>query len=143
MLRIKTLRKALSALMAAAVAAVGIGLNAEIFSAKNTVSAAILGDLNSDGIVNADDVNVLQNYLIKKSGELSDISLDLNNDNTVSWRLKRVKTVDFGTLFDLVYSIELKNDVDQKKFIDSIRTLNGNLNVTLILYKYDDQIYAK
>ena len=65
------------------------------------------------------------------------------NANTVSWRLKRVKTVDFGTLFDLVYSIELKNDVDQKKFIDSIRTLNGNLNVTLSLYKYDDQIYAK
>ena len=94
MLRIKTLRKALSALMAAAVAAVGIGLNAEIFSAKNTVSAAILGDLNSDGIVNADDVNVLQNYLIKKSGELSDISLDLNNDNTVNVfdliKLKRI-----------------------------------------------------
>lgn len=60
-----------------------------------------------------------------------------------SWRLNRVKTVDFGTLFDLVYSIEMKNGVDQKKFIDSIRTLNGNLNVTLILYKYDDQIYAK
>ena len=80
--------------MAAAVAAVGIGLNAEIFSAKNTVSAAILGDLNSDGIVNADDVNVLQNYLIKKSGELSDISLDLNNDNTVNVfdliKLKRI-----------------------------------------------------
>ncbi len=65
------------------------------------------------------------------------------DENTASWRLKRVKTVDFGTLFDLVYSIELKNDTDQKKFIDSIRTLNGNLNVTLILYKYDDQIYAK
>ena len=60
-----------------------------------------------------------------------------------SWHLKRVKTVDFGTLFDLVYSIELKNNVDQKKFIDSLRTLNGNLNITLILYKYDDQIYAK
>lgn len=65
------------------------------------------------------------------------------NEYTEAWRLKRVKTVDFGTLFDLVYSIELKNDIDQKKFIDSIRTLNGNLNVTLILYKYDDQIYAK
>lgn len=65
------------------------------------------------------------------------------NEYTTSWRLNRVKTVDFGTLFDLVYSIELKNDIDQKKFIDSIRTLNGNLNVTLILYKYDEQIYAK
>lgn len=65
------------------------------------------------------------------------------NENTISWHLKRVKTIDFGTLFDLVYSIELKNDIDQKKFIDAIRTLNGNLNVTLILYKYDDQVYAK
>ncbi len=65
------------------------------------------------------------------------------NEYTEVWRLKRVKTVDFGTLFDLVYSIELKNNVDQKKFIDSIRTLNGNLNVTLILYKYDEQVYAK
>ncbi len=68
---------------------------------------------------------------------------DILNANTASWHLKRVKTIDFGTLFDLVYSIELNNDTDQKKFIDSIRTLNGNLNVTLILYKYDDQIYAK
>jgi hypothetical protein len=65
------------------------------------------------------------------------------NENTVSWHLKRVKTVDFGTLFDLVYSIELKDGIDQKKFIDSIRTLNGNLNVTLILYKYNDQVYEK
>lgn len=65
------------------------------------------------------------------------------DENTTNWKLQRVKTVDFGTLFDLVYGIELKNDVDQKKFIDSIRTLNGNLNVTLILYKYDDHIYMK
>lgn len=62
-------------------------------------------------------------------------------DNTTQWRLRRVKTTDFGTLFDLVYSIKIKNDIDQKKFIDDIRALNGNLNVTLVLYKYDDQIY--
>ena len=55
--------------------------------------------------------------------------------------LRRVKTTDFGTLFDLVYSIRLRTDADQKKFIDDIRALNGNLNVTLVLYKYDDQIY--
>ena len=60
---------------------------------------------------------------------------------TVFWHLRRVKTTDFGTLFDLVYSIRIKTDVDQKKFIDEIRTLNGNLNVTLVLYRYDDQIY--
>lgn len=60
---------------------------------------------------------------------------------TDSFILRRVKTTDFGTLFDLVYSVSVKNDTDQKKFIDEIRALNGNLNVTLVLYKYDDQIY--
>ena len=60
---------------------------------------------------------------------------------TTSWLLRRVKTTDFGTLFDLVYSVRVKNDADQKKFIDDIRALNGNLNVTLVLYRYDDQIY--
>ena len=60
---------------------------------------------------------------------------------TTEWKLRRVKTTDFGTLFDLVYDIHVKQDIDQKKFIDEIRTLNGNLNVTLVLYRYDDQIY--
>ena len=60
---------------------------------------------------------------------------------TTHYLLRRVKTTDFGTLFDLVYSVRVKNDIDQKKFIDELRTLNGNLNITLVLYKYDDQIY--
>ena len=60
---------------------------------------------------------------------------------TSAWTLRRVKTTDFGTLFDLIYDIRIKHDADQKKFIDEIRTLNGNLNVTLVLYRYDDQIY--
>ena len=60
---------------------------------------------------------------------------------TTNYVLRRVKTTDFGTLFDLIYSIRVKTDADQKKFIDEIRALNGNLNVTLVLYKYDDQIY--
>ncbi len=60
---------------------------------------------------------------------------------TTAWLLRRVKTTDFGTLFDLVYSVRVKTDADQKKFIDDIRALNGNLNVTLVLYRYDDQIY--
>lgn len=60
---------------------------------------------------------------------------------TTRFLLRRVKTTDFGTLFDLVYSIRIRKDADQKKLIDEIRTLNGNLNVTLVLYRYDDQIY--
>jgi hypothetical protein len=63
--------------------------------------------------------------------------------NTTSWRLKKVKTTNFGSLFDLVYSIEIKNDIDQKKFIDDLRKLNGNLTVILSFFKYEDAIYDK
>ena len=68
---------------------------------------------------------------------------DVLNENTASWHLKRVKTTNFGSLFELVYSIQLKNQVDQKKFMDDLRKLNGNLTVILSLYRYEDQVYDK
>lgn len=61
---------------------------------------------------------------------------------TSTWKLKRVKTTEFGTLFELIYSVEINNTANQKQFIDELRTLNGNLNITLVLYKYDDKVYA-
>lgn len=65
------------------------------------------------------------------------------NKNTTSWKLKRVKTTNFGSLFELVYSIEMMNGADQKQFIDDLRKLNGNLTVILTLYKYNDMVYDK
>lgn len=59
-----------------------------------------------------------------------------------SWNLQRVKTTEFGSLFDLVFNVEVKDSADQKKFLDELRTLNGNLNITLVLNKKDDKIYA-
>ena len=66
---------------------------------------------------------------------------EILNQNTTSWKLRRVKTTNFGSLFELVYSVEMKNTVDQKAFIDQIRTLNGNLTVVLTLFRYDDKVY--
>lgn len=68
---------------------------------------------------------------------------DILAESTTSWHLKRVKTTNFGSLFELIYSIQLKNDVDQKKFMDEIRKRNGNLTVILSLYCYEDQVYDK
>lgn len=49
----------------------------------------------------------------------------------VSHQLQRVKTTDFGTLFELTYLVKLKPDIDQKEFLDELRVRNGNLNITL------------
>ena len=62
---------------------------------------------------------------------------------TSSWNFHRVKTVDFGSLYEVVYYIELKNDSDRKKFMDEVRTLNGNLTVTLIVRQFSNKLYEQ
>ena len=58
---------------------------------------------------------------------------DILNEYTDSWKLRRIQTTDFGTVFELIYIVKLKKGVDRKQFMDKIRCKNGNLNVTLNL----------
>ncbi len=45
--------------------------------------------------------------------------------------LERVKTTDFGQLFELTYVIKLKKSVSEKALIDAIRAKNANLEVSM------------
>ena len=56
-------------------------------------------------------------------------------------KLRRVKTTNFGTLFELIYSVDVNDDIDQKKFIDELRALNGNMTINLVFFRYDDKVY--
>ena len=58
---------------------------------------------------------------------------DIMKNYTNSYKLQKVKTTDFGSLFELVYDITLKNDASSKEFIDKLRCRNGNLNIVLNL----------
>lgn len=62
---------------------------------------------------------------------------DILDSDTVHWRLSKVKTSDFGTMFELIYRLKLKNNVQTKDFLDKIRCRNGNLNIT-ITYSADE-----
>lgn len=65
------------------------------------------------------------------------------NRYTKFHKLRRVKTTNFGTLFELIYSVDVNEDIDQKKFIDELRALNGNMTINLVFFKYDDKVYEK
>lgn len=54
---------------------------------------------------------------------------DLLEQYTKRYELVRVRTTNMGTLFELSYQIELRQDKISKQFIDDIRCRNGNLNV--------------
>ena len=60
---------------------------------------------------------------------------------TTFHKLRRVKTTNFGTLFELIYSVDVEESLDQKKFVDELRALNGNMTINLVFFRYDDKIY--
>jgi len=67
---------------------------------------------------------------------------DILNKYTDSWSLSRIKTRDFGTLFEVCYNVKLKPSAKQKEFIDELRCRNGNLNISLTLREYEGKSYA-
>ena len=56
--------------------------------------------------------------------------------------IETIRTRDFGALFELNYSIELLEGVNQKQLIDDLRCRNGNLNITLTLNAQSEKVYA-
>lgn len=53
------------------------------------------------------------------------------NQYTTGYELRKVKTTDLGSLYELLYTITMSNEVSQKEFIDALRCRNGNLNIVL------------
>ncbi len=56
---------------------------------------------------------------------------DIFEKFTLSRDLEKVKTTNMGTLYELSYNVKFRKDVNEKEFLDELRTRNGNLNITL------------
>lgn len=65
---------------------------------------------------------------------------DIFKQYTKEYKVLRVKTADFGALFEIIYYISMKDDVKQKEFIDHLRCRNGNLSITLTTRPVEEKI---
>ncbi len=48
-----------------------------------------------------------------------------------NYHINSVKTINLGSLFELTYTINEKDNISEKEFIDELRTRNGNLKISL------------
>lgn len=87
-------------------------------------------------------VNLLGSFLVKSECRQVRILIpedmdyqgvfdDLLKTYTTRASLERIKTTNMGTLYELTYMVYLKKDCNEKKFMDEIRTRNGNLTVIM------------
>ena len=68
---------------------------------------------------------------IPENLDYTNIFDDIFDKYTNNIELNKIKTTNMGSMFELSYNINLKNNINEKDFIDEIRTRNGNLTVNL------------
>lgn len=69
--------------------------------------------------------------LIPEDMDYQGVFDDLLKEYTTRASLERIKTTNMGTLYELTYMVYLKSGINEKKFMDEIRTRNGNLTVIM------------
>jgi len=56
---------------------------------------------------------------------------DIYAENLENHELINVKKVNMGSIFEITYKIKLKDNINEKEFIDKLRVRNGNLKISL------------
>lgn len=67
---------------------------------------------------------------------------DILTEYTSDWKMERVRTKEFGALFELTYRVNIKEAASKKKFIDELRCKNGNLNISLGVCESEQKVYS-
>jgi len=76
-------------------------------------------------------IEMMLKITVPENMDFSESFDDVLDAYTEKYKLLKVKTADFGTVFEITYRVILREDTDQKEFIDKLRCLNGNMNITL------------
>ena len=68
---------------------------------------------------------------IPENLDYTDVFNDEFNEYLNRYEISSVKTTNMGSLFEITYLINIKDNVNEKEFIDKIRIKNGNLKIVL------------
>lgn len=99
---------------------------AAVFLAAYGIAAVIL---NTTSFAESESAQRELKVTIPESLDYTGIFDDLFEEYTNKSVLSRVKTTNMGSLYELTYSIVIKNSAKEKEMIDKIRCRNGNLNI--------------
>lgn len=69
--------------------------------------------------------------LVPEDVDWTNVFNDIFNKYIKNYFIEKVKTTNLGSLYEITYSIILKEGINEKDLIDDIRSRNGNLNIVL------------
>jgi len=108
-----------------------VGMGNLLFASLVTiVGAMLLIVLDKIKLFDKNNEKILK-ITIPENLDYTEVFDEIFKEYTTKVELVQVKTTNMGSMFDLSYNVVLKNDVDEKKFIDDLRVKNGNLKIVL------------
>lgn len=69
--------------------------------------------------------------IIPEDLDYEEVFQDIFEKYTTNYEIKKVKTTNMGSMYELTYVVSMKKDVKDKTFMDEIRCRNGNMLVML------------
>ena len=69
--------------------------------------------------------------LIPENLDYTEVFDDSLKKYTNKYSLMQVKTTNLGSMFELKYLVNIKNNINEKEFMDELRVKNGNLKIAL------------
>ncbi len=108
----------------------GLGFLTIALAATVVLALVVIVVTKVAGLVFANNTQSLK-IVIPEDMDYSDAFKDIFEKYTDRADLEKVKTTNMGTLYELAYYVNMKSNADEKKFLDEIRTRNGNLSVVL------------
>jgi len=116
--------------------AMGAGISAGLgYLTIGIVAVAVLSGVIL--LVNLFGTKILQKeykqlrVLIPEDMDYQNVFDDIFDSYTKKATLSRIKTTNMGTLYELTYHLLMKEGINEKKFMDEIRSRNGNLTIIL------------
>ena len=76
--------------------------------------------------------------ILPESMDYQGVFDNILKEYTTSCKLCKVKSTEYGSLFEITYDITMENMADSKGFIDKLRSKNGNMNVVLFMRENDE-----
>lgn len=94
--------------------------------------------INATGFGKSDSRAMMLKITIPEDLDFENAFEEVFEKYTKYHKLDRVKTADFGSLYQIQFTTALKDNTKQKEFLDEIRTINANLTVAMSSIVYEE-----
>ena len=117
-----------------------LGMGYVVYSAIFTIIVAVLMFIYN--YVANKVFNLAQRKLkivIPENLDYEEVFNDLFEKYTDKCELRKSKTTNMGSTYELIYIINLKKNIKEKEFLDEIRIRNGNMLVMIERMQFDEE----